>query len=99
MPLVWPVVVTDAPLFEAFLDEADQPQVRPIKKGLLIWRQPAVTRHTLVLIYTRECFLNEAAELRLAAKTMCELVVAEDARHTRFKPKPGGIPSKSATGR
>jgi hypothetical protein len=86
IPFAWPVIVINAPLVEAFLNDDGEVQVVPIDDGLLIWKNPLITRHTLVAIYTKERFLAEASKLRGAALRFLELAAQEN---DRFPRKPG----------
>jgi hypothetical protein len=84
VPFVWPMIVIDAPLFECYLDDRGALQVDQIEKGLLIWRNPAITRHSLVHIYTRERFLRDISEIRSSALEFLELASSENDRSSRF---------------
>jgi len=91
IPFGWPAIVIDAPLVEAFLDGSGDLQVHQINEGLLIWKNPVVTRHTIVPIYTRNRFLELAPTLRTGALKFLELVAAENDRHPRtVQPKDAG---------
>jgi hypothetical protein len=51
--VLFPVVITDAPLFECYLDDASVPTVREIAHGLLAWRHPLSAKaHTLIHVLT-----------------------------------------------
>lgn len=88
VPLVWPVLVTAAPLFECFLNEDDELVVSEIKKGSLVWRNPIVTRHTIVQIYTAEAFLKDMTTLKAASREICIAIGNENDRHPREKKPP-----------
>jgi hypothetical protein len=80
---VWPTIVINVPLFESYLDESGEPQVNQIKKGTLIWKNPMITRHTIVQIYTAEQFLFECPALFSAAGEFVKLAAAENDRSPR----------------
>ena len=44
LELVWPLIVTEAPLFEAELSAAGEISVQPIERGTLMWRHPTAGR-------------------------------------------------------
>lgn len=83
LPFAWPVIVVNAPLLEAYLDNNGSVQTRQIEKGLLIWRNPVITRHTLVQIYTKSCFALEAGSIRTESKKFLEAAVAEKSRRSK----------------
>lgn len=85
LPFAWPVIVIGAPLFESYLEADGTLRTEPIEKGLLIWKNPLVSRHTIVEIYTQERFLAEAAEFRNSVLSFVEAAAAEHDRSPRLK--------------
>lgn len=78
----WPVIVISAPLLECTLDSANDVVVREIKRGVLIWRNPMLNRHTIVNIYTESAFNAEVAALHKAATEFADLALAKAIRGT-----------------
>ena len=85
IPIAWPVIVINAPLFESYLDSEGELQVNQIDKGLLVWKNPVITRHTLVEVYTKEYFISEAASIRRNAESLLGFVTNENNRSNRFE--------------
>ncbi len=85
IPFAWPIIVINAPLFESYLDDEGELHVKEIKKGLLIWKNPIITRHTLVQIYTKDQLLSEAKEIRESALEFLKLAAEENDRLPREK--------------
>jgi hypothetical protein len=83
IPFAWPTIVINVPLFECYPDDAGQPHVQQIKTGTLIWRNPLITRHTIVQIYTAEQFLADGPALQAAATEFVALAAAENDRVPR----------------
>ena len=50
----------------------------------LIWRNPAISRHSLVHVYTRDRFLKDISEIRSSALEFLELASSENDRSSRF---------------
>lgn len=44
LELVWPMIITEAPLFEAELSTSGDLNIEPIKRGTLMWRHPTAGR-------------------------------------------------------
>lgn len=86
LPFAWPVIVISAPLFESYLETDGTLRTEPIDKGLLIWKNPLVSRHTIVQIYTQERFLAEAPDFWNAVIAFVEAASAEHDRSPRLKP-------------
>jgi hypothetical protein len=86
LPFAWPVIVIAAPLFESFLGFDGSLRTEPIEKGLLIWKNPLVTRHTIVQIYTKDKFLTEAEEYRANVLLFLKAATTEHDRSPRMKP-------------
>jgi hypothetical protein len=42
--LIWPVIVTEAPLFEAQLSASGELDVQPVDRATFLWRHPAAGR-------------------------------------------------------
>ena len=84
IPFAWPILIVNAPLLEAFLDEGGDLRVQEVGKGLLIWRNPVIrSRHTLVQVYNIEQFLEEAADLRKCSIQFAEIAAEENDRSPR----------------
>ena len=83
IPFAWPILIVGAPLLEAFLDEGGDLRVQQVAKGLLIWRNPVIRRHTFVQVYNAEQFLEEAADLRRCSVQFAELAAKENDRSPR----------------
>ena len=86
MPFAWPVIVTAAPLFECYLGGDGEMQLEQVEKGVLVWRNPLVTPHTIVQVYTMDKFLAEAAQLQAASIEFLKAAAAEHDRSPRLKP-------------
>ena len=80
VPYVWPIIVINAPLFESYINEKGEIVTSQIEKGLLIWRNPVINKHTLVQIYTKEQFDNEAETIREEANTFLQEAVTVKSR-------------------
>ena len=74
-PYVWPIIVINAPLFESYINEEGDIITSQIEKGLLIWRNPVINKHSLVQIYTKEQFDNEAVTIREEANAFLQEAV------------------------
>jgi hypothetical protein len=83
IPFVWPVMVINSQLFESYLSSDGELQLEPIEKGLLIWRNPILTTHSLIQIYTKDYFLKELSEIRECAVKFLEAAVSENDRAPR----------------
>jgi hypothetical protein len=83
IPFAWPTIVINVPLFECYLDDAGEPQVEQITKGTLIWKNPMITRHTIVQIYTADQFLVDGPVLHAAATEFVTLAAGENDRAPR----------------
>ena len=83
LPFAWPVIVISAPLFESYLDSDGVLQIESMEKGPLIWKNPVVTRHTIVQIYTEEAFFSEAEQYRADVLRFLEAATAEHDRAPR----------------
>jgi hypothetical protein len=79
IPFVWPVIVINSPLFEAYLDDSGELQVNEINKGLLIWKKPVIANNTFVEIYTKDEFFSEAKNIREEAVGFLKLAAHEHA--------------------
>lgn len=91
LPFAWPVIIINAPLFETYLDSDGALQTESIEKGLLIWKNPLVTRHTIVQIYTEEAFFSEAEQYRANVLAFLAAATAEHDRSPRVKPANSSI--------
>jgi hypothetical protein len=77
----WPVIVIRAPLLECYLTPNEEVEIKEIDKGILVWRNPILNRHSIVSIYREDSFKAEVGRLRYAAEefaslahsTVCEL--------------------------
>ena len=85
IPFAWPVIVIAAPLLECYLGPDGSVQTEELHKGLLIWKNPVVTRHAIVQIYTQQKFLDEAQDYRSAAIGFLEAATNEHDRSPRLK--------------
>jgi hypothetical protein len=85
IPFVWPVIVIGSPLLECYLHADGSIRTEECEKGILIWRNPLVTRHTIVQIYTRRKFLEEVRDYRSAVLTFLEAATIEHDRSPRLK--------------
>lgn len=64
MEIVFPVVVVEGRLFECFLSDANEIEVRACDRAVLVWRREVVDIHTIVHVVTSdafEAFSREAA--------------------------------------
>lgn len=92
IPFAWPVIVTGAPLFECYLGSDGEMQIDQVEKGVLVWRNPLVTRHTIIQIYTKDKFFSEASHIRVASLAFLEAATAEHDRSPRLsQTDKGGI--------
>lgn len=80
VPFAWPILIIDAPLFEVYLDEQGKIVTSEIDKGLLIWRNPIIANHTIIPIYTLNCFKSEVSLIRSSSKSLLRYMVEEKAR-------------------
>lgn len=96
LPFAWPVIVINAPLFESYLDSDGVLQTESIEKGLLIWKNPLVTRHTIVQIYTEEAFFSEVEQYRENVLTFLQVATAEYDRAPRTKLANNSLESDAA---
>lgn len=94
IPFAWPVIVIAAPLLECYLHSDGSFRLEEVDKGLLIWKNPVVTRHTIVQIYTRQKFLEEVRDYRSAIVTFLDAAVNEHDRSPRLKPREGHATEK-----
>ncbi len=78
-------MVINSQLFESYLSSDGELQLEPIEKGLLIWRNPILTTHSLIQIYTKDYFLKELSEIRECAVKFLEAAVSENDRTPRNK--------------
>jgi hypothetical protein len=85
LPFAWPVIVINAPLFESYLDSNGALQTESIEKGLLIWKNPLVSRHTIVQVYTEKAFFSEAEQYRSNVLAFLQAATAEHDRAPRVK--------------
>jgi hypothetical protein len=71
--VLFPVVVTDAPLFECYLDDASAPALHAVERGLLAWRHPLSTKaHTLVDIVSPGQLASFAREALTTATNLLD---------------------------
>jgi hypothetical protein len=84
IPFVWPVIVINAKLFESYLDDKGALQVQEIQRGLLIWKNPIISNHTLVEIYTKDQLIADAKDLKDNAQILLELAAKENDRSPRL---------------
>lgn len=85
IPFAWPVIVTAAPLFECYLSSDGEMRLEQIQKGVLIWKNPLITRHTIVHIYTKDTFIAEASNIWAASVDFLRMAAAEHDRSPRLK--------------
>jgi len=83
IPFAWPVIVIEAPLFESYLDDDGDFQLSAIERGLLIWRNPIIGRHTLIEIFRKDRFEADAPNLRKQALKFTAAAAAENDRAPR----------------
>jgi hypothetical protein len=83
IPFAWPIVVTDAPLLESYLDNDGSLQVASVEDGLIIWRNPIVGRHTLVQIFTLNKLKSHAKTLFESSQEFVQAVATENASAPR----------------
>lgn len=95
IPFAWPVIITNAPLFESYLDDEGELQVSEIQKGLLIWKNPIINRHTLLHIYTKDQFIAESKEIYANALDFIKLAAQENDKSPRTKENGNSEPKKT----
>ncbi len=79
IPFAWPIIVIEAPLFESYINNEGAVITEEINKGLLIWRNPVIQRHTFVQIYTKNQFEAEAETIKEEANTFLRLALSHQA--------------------
>ncbi len=78
------MIVINSDLFEAYLDSKGKLQVKSISKGLLIWKNPIINRHTFVQIYKKDQLFKEANEIHEKASEFLKLASEENDRSPRL---------------
>ena len=69
--LVFPVIVTDAPMFNVDLDETAEPRLQPVKSGVLIWRNRVMHGlHNIINIVHRDNVDEFAKQMLPCCKTL-----------------------------
>jgi hypothetical protein len=90
--IIWPVVMTEAPLFEARLSSAGDLEVEPVSRGTIRWHHPTASRITPAIdivhvdaaaVYVAD--VREAAQLILH-NTETEATLALRTRQQQSKP-------------
>jgi hypothetical protein len=98
--IVFPVILIEGRLFEAFLTENNELMVEEISSGVLVWRNPVVGMpHTIIHVVTREAFselLVRAREsfVRLIEATKEQPNLIPDARPLQA-PQSSPLPTSS----
>lgn len=89
IPFAWPVIVIGAPLLECYLHSDGSLRTEVLDKGLLIWKNPLVTRHAIVQVYTQQKFLEEVQDYRSAVVAFLEAATNEHDRSPRLQLRKG----------
>ena len=77
IPIAFPIVVIEAPLFESYLDESGTLMVEPVETGFLIWRNPVIDKHSLIQIYRKDRFVMELPQYRDHLLEFCAYAAEE----------------------
>jgi len=83
IPIAFPILLIEAPMYEAYLGIEGELTIEPVDMGFLIWKNPVVDRHTLIHIYRKERFISELRQYRDHLLELCDYAAKENDRHPR----------------